>query len=82
MMRGRKRYPEAIVNLKEIRELMLLRDWTRDNLARELGLCRNTVDRWFCAKEANKRTPGVAECRLMQQWLIEARGGVRQLATA
>ena len=67
------------MTLKEIRELMLLNDWSREDLAERLGLCRNSVARWFCSTRS-RMTPSVTACLVMRQWLTEARAAAREPA--
>jgi transcriptional regulator with XRE-family HTH domain len=61
------------MTLKQIKELMILKDWTRQDLADSLGISKNLIDRWFCKEEKNQRYPRVAECLIMKIWLNEAR---------
>lgn len=61
------------MNLREIRELLILKGWSREVLAERLGITRNTVDRWFCVREGNRRYPSANFCEVMKSWLAEAR---------
>lgn len=61
------------MQLKEIRELLVLKEWTRETLAERLKITRNTIDRWFCAAESNQRHPSPDHVKLMRAWLVEAR---------
>lgn len=63
---------------KEIRELLLLKEWTREELAARLGLKRNTVDRWFVAPEEQRRHPSPEHVAKMRGWLTEARDEQRR----
>lgn len=61
------------MKLKEIKEMLVLKEWSRDELASRLGIVRNTIDRWFCVKEEQRRYPSPEHVAKMQQWLAEAR---------
>lgn len=66
------------MTLKEIRELLLLKEWTREELADRLGIVRNTIDKWFCVREDHRRHPSKEQVDLMRSWLSEAREEVRK----
>lgn len=68
------------MTLKEIRELLLLKEWSREELAARLGIVRNTIDRWFCARESNRRYPSPENVEQMRGWLKEAREDSRKVA--
>lgn len=63
---------------KEIRELLLLKEWKREELAEKLGIARNTIDKWFCVRADQLRRPSPEQLELMRQWLAEAREEVRK----
>jgi transcriptional regulator with XRE-family HTH domain len=75
---GRPPNPRDAMNLKEVRELLVLKDWTREDLASKLGITRNTIDKWFCVREDQRRHPSADLCRQMRDWLNEARDEVRR----
>jgi transcriptional regulator with XRE-family HTH domain len=59
---------------EEILELLELTGWTREELAKKLGLSgRNTVDRWFVAPAEQRRYPSEEFANKMAAWLDEAR---------
>jgi transcriptional regulator with XRE-family HTH domain len=66
------------MTLKEIRELLLLKEWTREQLAELLGITRNTIDRWFCVREDHRRHPSPEHVERMRVWLASARDEVRK----
>lgn len=66
------------MRLKEILELLVLKEWTRDDLAEKLDLSRNTIDRWFCTSEEQQRHPSIEHVAKMQGWLSEARKETRR----
>lgn len=68
------------MELKAIRELLVLKEWTREELAERLGITRNTIDKWFCVREDQRRHPSADNVRDMTKWLKEARAAVRQPA--
>jgi transcriptional regulator with XRE-family HTH domain len=61
------------MSLKEIRELLVLKEWTREQLAELLGITRNHIDRWFCVKKDQQRHPNTEHVAKMRRWLEEAR---------
>lgn len=63
---------------KEIKELLVLKEWTRGDLAERLGITRNTVDRWFVDTEGSRRHPSQLQCDQMRAWLTDARDEVRK----
>lgn len=65
------------MTLKEIRELLVLTDWTREQLGQRLGITRNTIDRWFCVGE-HQRHPSPEHVKKMRAWLTEAREEARR----
>lgn len=71
--RGRPMRQRNPMTLKEIRLLLLLKEWSREKLAKELGITRNTVDRWFCVAPDQQRHPNPEQIDLMRAWLKEAR---------
>ena len=77
-MVGRPQRERAAMSLKEILELLLLKDWSREHLADLLGLSRNTIDRWFASKEEQRRYPSVEHVGRMRNWLTEAREETRK----
>ena len=58
---------------KEIRELLVLKEWSRADLAELLGITSNTVSRWFCETEPHRRHPNHEHVEKMSAWLVEAR---------
>lgn len=79
---GRPTNPRLPMTLKEIRELLVLKEWTRTELAKRLGIVRNTVDRWFCATDPHRRWPNKDQVLQMRAWLAEAREATRELEHA
>lgn len=69
------------MRLKEILELLVLKEWSRDDLAHKLGVSRNYIDRWFCKQEEQRRHPNDEHHSKMREWLIEAREQSRSLLT-
>ena len=67
------------MRLLEIREMLLLKQWTRDELADKLGVSRNLIDRWFCTEEKQRRRPSNNHISKMRVWLREARDESRSL---
>ncbi len=67
-----------LINLKEIRELLVLKEWTREQLADLLGITRNTIDKWFCVREDHRRRPSPEHIEKMLAWLAEAREETRK----
>jgi transcriptional regulator with XRE-family HTH domain len=63
---------------KQIRELLVLKEWTREHLADLLGITRNSIDRWFCEREIQRRYPSKDHITRMQKWLLEARRESRE----
>jgi len=57
------------MEIEEIRELMILRKWSKTQLAAALDLAENAVYRWL----DGSRNPQGPACILMKQWLTEAR---------
>ena len=72
-MSGRKPRERATMSLQEISEMLMLKDWTREKLADMLDLSLNTIDRWFCKSEEQRRHPSVEHVEKMRAWLLEAR---------
>ncbi len=77
-MGGRPPLERSKMKLPEIlelaQELMQLKDWTRDDLARELGFkSRNIIDRWFMVPKGQHRTPLNEHVTKMQVFLTDAR---------
>lgn len=70
--------PRNLMTLQEIRELLVLKNWTREELADKLGIVRNTIDKWFIESE-NQRHPSPECVEKMQQWLGDARSKLRPL---
>ena len=68
--------PRSTMKLKEIRELMLHKDWEHKDLAEAVGLSTNTVDRWFCVDERHRRQPSPEVEAKMREWLKESRAEV------
>lgn len=66
------------MKLKEISELLLLKEWAREELARRLGVSRNTIDRWYSSKEDQRRYPSIIHVEKMRAWLEEARSEARK----
>jgi transcriptional regulator with XRE-family HTH domain len=66
------------MRLKEILELLVLKEWTRDELADKLDLSRNTIDRWFSTKEDQRRHPSTEHVTKMRSWLAAARNETRK----
>ena len=60
------------MTLADIRELLVIKDWTYAELARELHCTKNAVARWF-AREPHSRTPSPQAQLLMKIWLNQAR---------
>lgn len=77
-MAGRPPRPRTDMKLKEVRELLVLTEWTREELAEKLGITRNTIDRWFSAEEKNRRHPSQEHVDKMRKWLNEARDEARK----
>jgi transcriptional regulator with XRE-family HTH domain len=75
---GRPANPRELMSQKEIRELLVLREWTREELASRLGVTRNFIDRWFCVREDQRRHPSAELVQKMRAWLEEAREEVRR----
>ena len=73
MRTGRPPARRGGMTLKEIRELLVLKEWTREKLATELGVTRNFIDRWFCVREDQRRHPSPEHVEKMRAWLSEAR---------
>ncbi len=63
---------------KEIAEMMLLKEWSRQELADKLGVSQNLVARWFCATDNGHRNPSQENEAKMRQWLREARAEARK----
>lgn len=61
------------MTLKEIRELLVLKEWTRGDLAEQLGIKSNTIDKWFIADPDQLRRPSPEHVKKMRVWLTEAR---------
>lgn len=72
-MVGRKPRERTDMRLKEILELLVLKEWTRDDLADKLDISRNTIDRWFCKREDQQRHPSPEHVKKMRTWLAAAR---------
>lgn len=72
-MLGRKPRERTNMHQKEILELLLLKEWSRVDLANNLGLSLNTIDRWFCKDSKHQRHPSVEHVRKMREWLSVAR---------
>lgn len=70
---GRPPRPRLPMTLKEIRELLLLKEWSRTELGNRLGISLNTIDRWFCVREDQRRHPSPEHVEQMGVWLDEAR---------
>lgn len=73
---GRPPSPRNLMTHKEIRELLVLKEWTREELAERLGLVRNTIDKWFLESE-NQRHPSEECTAKMRVWLNEERAKLR-----
>ena len=67
---------------REIKEMLLLKDWDRDHLAGLLKTSRNTIDRWFCKDEKHRRYPSEQHVTKMRKWLMEARKDAYATQTA
>lgn len=63
----------------ELQELMDVKDWTRTDLASQLRITANAIDKWFKAGVV----PGGPTSILLMDWLIRARQGepLRAMAT-
>jgi transcriptional regulator with XRE-family HTH domain len=61
------------MQLDEIKELMVLTGWSRQELADKLGISRNTVDRWFVEPEKQKRYPSAEHVRKMREFMRNVR---------
>lgn len=72
-MAGRKPLPQTDMKPKEILELLVLKEWTRPELAQRLGVSENLVYRWFCKTKASKSSPSPENVAKMRKWLAEAR---------
>lgn len=57
------------VKKSEIRELMRLKGWSQAELGRQLAAHESTVSLWL----SGQRNPRGIACKLMRQWLEEAR---------
>lgn len=68
------------MTLKEIRLLLLLKEWTREELAAQLGIARNTIDKWFCVREDQRRHPSPEQIEKMREWLNEATDDSKNLS--
>lgn len=80
-MVGRPPGPRNIMTHREIRELLVLKEWSREELAEKLGITRNTIDKWFVENEQHRRHPSLDHVQKMRTWLAEARHECRtQLA--
>lgn len=77
-MGGRPQRQRANMKLKEIRELLVLKEWSREHLAGLLQITRNTIDRWFSVEEKNQRFPSPEHVEKMRRWLNEAREETRK----
>jgi DNA-binding transcriptional regulator YiaG len=57
------------VKKNDILELMRLKGWTQAELGRQLEAHESTVSLWI----SGQRNPRGPACKLMRQWLAEAR---------
>lgn len=71
---GRPPYERIPMNLREIEELLFIKRWTQFDLARELGISRSLITRWFLpANSKEHRNINPDHVRKMKSWLTSAR---------
>jgi hypothetical protein len=63
---------------QDIRLLLVLKDWTRTELATRLGIAENTLARWFVDEsKASRRVPTEDQVKQIGKWLGEAKKTAR-----
>ena len=66
---------------KEVRELLLLKEWTRQDLANRLGVCKSLIEKWLVQPGLGcQRTITEKHAKKMRKWLTDARQECRSLA--